>query len=64
MFQGAVVDLADNECCFRGLLWILLIMTVFQGAVVDLADNECCFRGLLWILLIMSVVSGGCSGSC
>ena len=28
MSQGAVVDLADNECCFRELLWILLIMSV------------------------------------
>ena len=29
MFQGAVVDLAHNECqCFREVLWILLIMSV------------------------------------
>ena len=29
MFQGGVVDLADNECqCLRELLWILLIMSV------------------------------------
>ena len=31
MSQGAVVDLADNECCFRELLWILLIMSVVSG---------------------------------